>query len=312
MAARSPDSAALDLPGDARQVELADRIARFTRVDGQHETPCPALHLIRMSSPSQALPSVYEPSLCLVVQGAKRALLGAEVYHYDELNYLVVSVTLPMIGQVLDASPEKPYLCLRIALDPAEIARLMVDMGPRAPREPREARGLYCARVGSELLDAVVRLMRLLDEPRDLPVLAPLALREIHYRLLLGDLGERLRDLVDAGGVTQRVAPAIAMIKARFAEPLSIEELAARVHMSVSSLHHRFKAVTAMSPLQFQKHLRLHEARRLMLRDDLDAAAAAHRVGYESASQFSREYRRLFGAPPRREISRLRDTAVGG
>jgi AraC-like DNA-binding protein len=257
---------------------------------------------------------VYQPCLAIVVQGRKRALLHDEIFHYDALNYLVVSVTLPGMGQVLEASAEKPYLCLRFNLDLEEIARLLLELGDRGPPAPSEPdRGLFVARMDEPLLDAVLRMLRLLDEPDDIAVLAPVVQREIYYRVLRGDLGYRLVDVAQGGGGNNRIVRAIEWLKQRYVEPLRIEDLAQAVHMSASALHHRFKAVTAMSPLQYQKHLRLHEARRLMFVDGTDCAAAGHRVGYESASQFSREYRRLFGAPPRAEIARLREMgAVSG
>lgn len=296
-------------PGvDARQQELADRIARFVPADGVHGTDWAPLTLIRASAPNDHLPSVYEPCLCVVVQGSKQALVGDRVFHYDPLNYLVVSVTLPAVGKILDASPERPYLCLRLDIDTREVSRLMLDQGADITVEAPGAGepGLYVASMSGALLDAVLRLVRLLDTPRDLPVLAPAASREIHYRVLMGELGHRLRDLALHDGRTQRVARAIEWIRSRFDQALRIESLAEALHMSPSSLHHQFKAVTAMSPLQFQKQLRLHEARRLMFSEGLEAASAAHQVGYESPSQFSREYRRLFGAPPRREVRTMR------
>lgn len=299
-------------PGlEAQQAELADRIARYVPGDGLHDTEIPGLALIRASEPSQPLPTVYHAGLCVVVQGRKRALLGDEVYAYDPLNYLVVSMTLPMTGQIVEASPEVPYLCLRIDIDPALIGELLAQAGTQAPARPGQERALYVARTSAPLLDAVLRLVRLLDAPDEAPVLSPLAVREIHYRVLTGELGQRLRELCEADGPARRIARAIELLKHRYAEPLRIEELAAAAHMSASSLHQRFKAATAMSPLQFQKQLRLQEARRLMLTDGLEAASAGHRVGYESPSQFSREYRRLFGAPPRREVEAMR-AASGG
>ncbi|TKR33502.1 AraC family transcriptional regulator [Luteimonas gilva] len=295
---------------EAQQAELADRIARNVPGDGLHPSAIPALSLIRASEPSQPLPTVYHASLCVVVQGRKRALLGDEVFHYDPLNYLVVSMTLPMTGQITEASPEHPYLCLRIDIDPALVGELLTHAGPPEPARASQERAVYAARTSAPLLDAVLRLVRLLDTPDEAAVLSPLAMREIHYRVLTGELGQRLRELCEVDGSARRIARAIELLKARYAEPLRIEELAAAAHMSASSLHQRFKAATAMSPLQFQKQLRLQEARRLMLMDGLEAASAGHRVGYESPSQFSREYRRLFGAPPRREVEAIR--AAGG
>ena len=289
-----------------QQAELADRIARNAATDGVHPTAVPGLSLVRASAPSQPLPAVYHPSLCLVVQGRKRALLGDAAYVHDPLHYLVVSMTLPMTGQVIEASAAKPYLCLRVDVDPALVNELLRQLGPAAPPRADDPRALFLARTSGPLLDAVLRLVRLLDTPGEAAVLAPLALREIHYRVLVGELGQRLRGLCETDAPAQRVARAIELLKARYAEPLRVGELAAAAHMSPSSLHQRFKAATALSPLQFQKQLRLQEARRLMLVDGLEAATASRRVGYESPSQFSREYRRLFGAPPRREVVAMR------
>jgi AraC-like DNA-binding protein len=242
----------------------------------------------------------------VVVLGRKRALLGDEVYVYDPLHYLVLSMTLPVTGQIIDATPAHPYLCLRVDIDPLLVNELLAQLGPAAPAQQPAARPLFLARTSAPLLDAVLRLARLLDNPGEAPVLAPLALREIHYRVLTGELGERLRHLCEVDGPSQRIARAIELLKQRYADPLRIDDLAAIAHMSPSSLHQRFKAVTTLSPLQFQKQLRLQEARRLMLSDGLEAAAAGHRVGYESPSQFSREYRRLFGAPPKRQVLAMR------
>lgn len=306
--AATPNFAPFD--GLAPQRELADRIARLTPGDGLHPTAIEPLTLIRMSEPTQPCAAVYEPCLCVVVQGRKQARLGDEIYIYDALNYLVVSVTLPVVGEILTASSAQPYLCLKIGLDLRMLGELVLQSPPTPPRPVDRA--LFVARTELPLLDALLRLLRLLDTPDEIDVIAPLILREISFRALGGDLGYRLRDLVVADGGGHRVGRAIDLIKTRYAEPLSIEELAGAAHLSVSALHHRFKAATSLSPLQFQKTLRLHEARRLMLSEGLEAAAAAHRVGYESASQFSREYRRLFGAPPRREIVALRASGVVG
>lgn len=294
-----------------RQQELAARVARLAPVDGVHVAQSfPCLALARGSSPTVCMPTVYQPSLGIVVQGRKRVLLKDEVYYYDTLNYLVVSVTLPMVGQVLEASPEHPFLGLRLNLDLEEIARLLMELGDRGTTPVAADRGLFVARVDEPMLDAVLRMVRLLDEPEDMAVLAPALRREIYYRVLRGELGQRVVDLAEGNGGNHRIVRAIEWIKQHYASQLRIEELAETVHMSPSTLHHRFKAVTTLSPLQYQKQLRLHEARRLMFADGMECAAAGHRVGYESPSQFSREYRRLFGAPPRIEIARLRESGA--
>jgi len=286
--------------------ELVHRFVRHARADGAHPTAISGLTLLRASSPSQSLPSLYEPSLCIVVQGRKRLVLEGEIFVYDPLNYLVVSVPLAARSHIIDATPWLPYLCLRLGLDTGLISELVLQLSGFTGTSPRTDRGVFLARTSGPLLDALTRLIRLLDQPGDAAVLAPLIVKEIHYRVLTGELGNRLRDLCAIDSHAQRIARVIKLLKSSYTSVPSVEQMAATAHMSVSALHHRFKQVTAMSPVQFQKQLRLHEARRLMLGEGVDAAVAAHRVGYESPSQFSREYRRLFGAPPRREIAALR------
>jgi AraC-like DNA-binding protein len=293
-----------------RQQDLTARLARLTPGDGVHPTAFPSLTLVRGSVPTVCAPTVCQPSLGFVVQGRKRALLNEEVFYYDALNYLVVSVTLPMMGQVLEATSDRPFLCVRMDLDLEEIARLLLELGDRGAAPVAADRALFVARMDESLLDAVLRMVKLLDTPEDIAVLAPAVRREIYYRVLRGELGQRLLDLAERDGGNHRIVRAIEWLKQHFTAPLRIEELAEAVHMSPSALHHRFKAVTAMSPLQYQKHLRLHEARRLMFAGGIECATAGHRVGYESPSQFSREYRRLFGAPPRIEIARLREIGI--
>jgi AraC-like DNA-binding protein len=285
--------------------KLASAIERHTADDGGFETAVPTLRLSRFSAPSELTALVYEPLLCLVAHGAKEVLLADEAYRLDPAQSLLVSVDLPVSARVVEASPRHPYLAVRIALDTAVVGELLAD-GLTDPPLGLPARGLAVTPVDAALLDAVTRLVSLLDSPQDVGPLAPLVLREITYRLLTGPQGARLRQIVAAGAPAQRIARAIRWLKDHFADPLRIESLARHVRMSPSAFHLHFKAVTALSPLQYQKRLRLQEARRLMLGDGLDAAEAAFRVGYESPSQFSREYRRLFGAPPRQDVSALR------
>lgn len=291
---------------DDRRIALAALIERFTSEDGTRATPIGPMSLIRISRPTEPIHAVHKPALCVIAQGSKRVMLAEEVYRYDPARYLVISVDLPIVGQVLEASRARPYLCFRLDLDPGEIGALLVEAGLPAPRGEPTERGLFLGRTSLPLIDAVLRLVRLLEAPRDIPILAPLVIREILYRLLQSEQGERLRRVVVVDSQAQRVAKAIGWLKRNYAQTLRIEALARDVHMSPSALHHRFKAVTAMSPLQYQKQLRLEEARRLMLGELTDAATAAYRVGYESPSQFSREYSRLFGAPPSRDVARLR------
>ncbi len=285
--------------------KLVSAVERHAGADGAHDTAVPALTLYRSSAPSDLTAGVYEPSLCVVAQGAKELLLADETYRYGAAQSLLVSVDLPVAARVVEASPGRPYLCVRLALDPAAVGELLAD-GPTPLPPGAPARGLGVSPVEPALLDAVERLVALLDSPRDVAALAPLVLREITYRLLTGPHGPRLRQIAAAGAPAQRVARAIRWLKDHFAEPLRVESLAKHVRMSPSAFFLHFKGVTAMSPLQYQKRLRLQEARRLMLGGGLNAAEAAFRVGYESPSQFSREYRRLFGAPPRRDVDALR------
>ncbi|SDI58560.1 AraC family transcriptional regulator [Pseudomonas panipatensis] len=295
----------------ASRQELADIIQRHCPSEGVYETAVDSLLVARSDSPSEGrMPTLYRPALCVIAQGSKDVRLGSELYRYDELNLLVVSVTLPVSGQVTEASPDKPYLALRLDIDPGELTRLIAEAGLVGSTPRPAARGLYLQRLDTCVLDALLRLMRLLDSPRDIAMLAPLYIREILYRLLRGPQGHLLHDLAMTDSQTHRVTRAIEWLNRNFDKALRIEDLAREVNLSPSTLHHRFKEVTALSPLQYQKQLRLQEARRLMLSEGLEVAVAGHRVGYESPSQFSREYSRLFGAPPLRDLASLR-SALG-
>lgn len=273
-------------------------IARWTENGDQLVTAIPGLSLYRRDEPTQPTSVMYEPSMCLAAQGIKRVLLGGDAYVYDAHHFLITSVDLPTIAQVIKASPDEPCLVLMVKLDPQELSQLMVDAHLPPPRTQTSNRGMATGPITGPLLTACQRLLDLLDEPRDIPILAPIILREIFYRLLVGDHGAHLRQMTVAGSQRQQIARAICWLKAHFTKPCRIEELAGHVNMSVSTFHHHFRALTAMSPLQYQKWLRLNEARRLMLTELQDATSAAVQVGYESPSQFSREYSRLFGAPP--------------
>jgi AraC-like DNA-binding protein len=248
--------------------------------------------------------------VCLIAQGSKEVLLGESRYRYDPSHYLLATVELPRVSQVLEASKERPYLSLRLELDPALVSLVLVEAGHSSPRDHADVRAIDVSPLDGNLLDAFVRLLRLLDSPAEAQVLMPLITREIIYRLLVGEQGGRLRHLATLGGYTPHIARAVELLRRDFDQPLRIESLARELGMSVSGLHHHFKAVTAMSPLQFQKRLRLQEARRLMLGEDLDAASAAYRVGYHDASHFNREYKILFGVPPMRDVQRLREEAL--
>jgi AraC-like DNA-binding protein len=290
--------------------ELVALATEFAPADGGHDTAIPGLQLLRLDEPGALLPARYEPGLVIVLQGRKQARLGGQTLVYDALHHLVVSVTMLPLSQVIEASRDRPYLCVRLQADPREIGSL-VTASPETLAPAMPAQGLELARTSPELLDATLRLLRLLKAPKDAPVLAPLVLREIYYRVLTGELGPRLRQLSVADSHAQRIARAIDLLKRRFAEPLRVEDVAKAAAMSPSSFHEHFKQITTMSPLQYQKQLRLHHARGLMLGQGLDEAEAGHRVGYESASQFSREYRRMFGAPPRAEVRQTIGVVAG-
>jgi AraC-like DNA-binding protein len=290
--------------------ELVERIGQAVRADGSIE-PLPGLHLTRTSARRTPVHSMVGPSLCVVAQGSKEFLLGESRYRYDPLHYLLVAVDLPYAGQVVEASVKQPFLGLRLELAPAVVSAVMLESGHTAlPSGAALVRAIAVIQVDADLLDAAVRLVRLLDAPVDAAILMPLITREIVYRLLMGEQGARLRQVAIVGGYTTSIARAIERLSQDFNQPLRIESLARELGMSVSSLQHHFKAVTAMSPSQYQKRLRLLEARRLLLGEELDAAGAAYRVGYYDASHFNREYKSLFGVPPMRDVERLR-AAVG-
>lgn len=279
-------------------------------------TPVPNLTFYRRETQTEPCSCLVEPSVALVVQGAKRALLGGDAYAYNIHRFLITSLDMPAMMQIAEASPERPYLGLTLKLDLAVMAELMVQGRQQPPREQPVGRGMVMGETTVPMLDSFRRLLALLDEPDAIPVLAPLIQREIYYRLLTSDQGARLWQIASVGSQSHRVARAIDWLKSHYVQPLRIDELASLVQMSASAFHHHFRLLTAMSPLQFQKWLRLNEARRLMLAEHADASTAAFQVGYESPSQFSREYSRLFGAPPRRDIEGLRrlsdmDAAAG-
>jgi len=284
---------------------LVSAIERRTGTDGSFDTAVSALKLSRFSMPTELVSLVYEPSLCVVARGSKDVILGEERFRLDAGQLLLVSVDLPVTAQVVTASRSLPYLAARIGLDPAMVGEMMADVGNGPPLGSSE-RGLAVTPVEPRLLDAVTRMVEILDSPADVGPLAPLVLREITYRLLTGRQGLRLRQIASAGAPAHRIARAIRWLKDHFTDPLRIDSLAKRVGMSPSAFHLHFKGVTAMSPLQYQKRLRLQEARRMLLGEGIDAAEAAFRVGYESPSQFSREYRRTFGAPPRQDVAAIR------
>ena len=299
---RQHDAAHLDvLHGAMTQV-----IGRWTEGQEDCSTPVANLGLFRRQVPTQPCACLVEPSVVLVSQGAKQMLVGGHAYAYDLEHFLITSLDLPAASQVIEAHPDKPCLGLVLKLDLRILAELIAQGALPSPDTRAVDTGIGIGAITPQLLEPFKRLLDLLDEPGAIEVLAPLIQREIHYRLLLSDQAARLWQIASVGSQSQRISRAIDWLKLNFASPLRIEELATRVQMSTSSLHHHFRQFTAMSPLQYQKWLRLNEAKRLMLNEDMDAASAAFQVGYESPSQFSREYSRLFGAPPRRDVSGLR------
>ena len=293
-----------------RITDLAAVIDRHVGGTGICTTALPHVSLIRADQPSTPTPAVYEASLCLIAQGSKRVSIGEHSVVYDAARYLLVSVDLPLVGHVIDASTEKPYLCCKIDLDSAMLADLMVAEGGVVQRTDLPVLATYPG--DPDLIGAACRLVGLLDRPETIGTLAPLIEREILYRMLTGPHGPMLRHIATAGSHLNQVSRAIAAIRRRFDAPIRIDDIAAEAGMSPSSLHAHFKAITHLTPLEYQKQLRLQEARRLMLVGNATASAAGFAVGYESPSQFSREYRRLFGAPPRLDIERLNAAPAAG
>ncbi|WP_337100852.1 AraC family transcriptional regulator [Paenibacillus sp. YIM B09110] len=291
-----------------QQQELAHLIDRYTPSAGTHVTAISSLKLIRSCGESEPIYSVYDPSLCMVAQGSKLVMLGKESYHYNPATYLVASVNLPIAGQIIQATPQRPYLSLQLNFSTDQIMDIIKEPNWESGHKEGSRRGLLVSKTSRPLLDAVLRLVRLLDTPLDIPVLAPLTIREILYRILQDEQGASVRQFAVKGSHAGRIAKVISCINRDFAKPLRIDELAVVASMSPSSLHFHFKEVTAMSPMQYQKQVRLQEARRLLLSDIPEAANAGFQVGYESPSQFSREYVRMFGMPPLSDIKRLRDS----
>ena len=287
---------------NAPLTELSALIAKYSKAEGANATNVPGLQVLRMSAPSMRLPVVYNPSICIIVQGRKQVLLESEIYHYAPSEFLAVSIDLPVLGQVLEASADKPYLCLQIDIDPHQMGEMITQSGEPVATSRDAPRGLFVGTLDDAMLDCALRLTRLLDTPKDVAPLTPIIMREFYYRLINGAYASSIVQMVMPGSNMQRIATVIKRIKSDLTQPIRIEDLAGMASMSPSSFHHYFKQMTAMSPLQYQKRLRLTEARHIMLTEQTDAASTAYRVGYESASQFSREYSRMFGAPPMRDI----------
>jgi len=293
-----------------QQHELSRLIERLCKQDGVHPTIIPSLFLIRESIITEPISRVNNPSFCIILQGEKEVLLGEERFLYGSGHYIVTSVDLPVTGQVIKASSESPYLALKFEFTSSQVLEVLNGTDIKTGQGKNVKRAMYVSKIEPSLLDAVVRLASLLDTPKHISVLGPLFKKEILYWILQGPHGEALEQIALEGSNASRIREVIDHIINNYEESFRIEELAKIANMSVSSLHRHFKEVTAMSPIQFQKQLRLQEARRLLLAESTDGADVAFRVGYESQSQFSREYSRMFGFPPRVDINRMREHYV--
>ncbi|BDR16545.1 AraC family transcriptional regulator [Vibrio sp. STUT-A11] len=289
---------------------LAEKIQKWTGDATQVDTEIPGLRLSRWTTPTPPTSYTHNPSICLIAQGKKRVLLGEDSYIYDANHFLISSVNLPITANILEASEEAPYLGIIMELDLQEISQLIVDSELSLNSGKEAQKGIAVGELSNSLQDAFIRLMTLLDEPDNIKILAPVIKREIFYRLLMTEQGVRLNQIVTTGSHSHQIAKAIDWLKNNFVKPLSVGDLAAYSGMSKSAFYTHFRSMTSMTPLQFQKKLRLSEARRLMLTENLDAMATTFKVGYESPSQFSREYSRLFGAPPSKDIKALKEANI--
>ncbi len=287
---------------DLARLRMSEIVESRLPGDGSHTTAIPGLSLHRRVGPMQPVSSLFAPSFAFIIRGAKRVVLGEEVYAYDQDHFLLTAVDLPTIAEVIGASPTTPYASFMFDIDLDATRELIAEVDQHGPQTEIDGPGIAVGPVKPALADASLRLLELLDRPEDIPILARSIQREILYRVITSPVGSRLRQVVQLGTQTNRVSVALRWLRDHFNQPIRIDALADMAGMGESTLHHHFRALTAMSPLQYQKHLRLHEARRLMIAERIDAGSAALRVGYESATQFNREYRRLFGAPPKTDI----------
>ncbi|MBT2757542.1 AraC family transcriptional regulator [Mesobacillus foraminis] len=293
-----------------KQYELGKLIERYAGQNGVHATSIPSLFLIRESIITEPISRVNEPSFCMIVQGEKEVMLGEEIFRYGSGNYIVASVDLPVTGQVIKASPDSPYLALKLEFTPSEILEAVSNTEIQPAKRKNPKRAMFISEVEPTLLDAVTRLALLLDNPKHIPILAPLFKKEILYWILQGPHGEALEQMALEGSHASQIRNVIEHIINNYEKSFRIEDLAEIANMSAASFHRYFKEITAMSPIQFQKQLRLQEARRLLLAESSDVADVAFRVGYESQSQFSREYSRMFGFSPRADINRLKENRI--
>lgn len=286
---------------------LFSELMRFAPAEGLNETPWPGLVLFRADDPATRIPVVYEPCVCFVAHGRKQVHVAGEVITYDPLHYLVVGVPLPVEAEIVEASADEPFISLKLNIDVSILSELLLDTKPGSGSD-EASRAIYASRMNRDLSGAVVRLLRALHSTDDARVLAPLAVRELLYHILAGEQGERLRSVAIRDSRAHRIASVLRFMQENFSRPLNVDELAGQASMSASTFHHNFKSMTSLPPLQYLKMIRLHQARLLMLNDGLGAGEAAHAVGYNSPSQFTREFKRLFGTSPLRERKRLQDT----
>ncbi len=296
--------------GEVREA-LVNKVVRNLNDLNRLETAVPDLLFSRSESPTEPTINMQVPRICVALQGTKRVILGEETYIYDAYNFLMNSAELPLTFQVIEASPEVPYIGVVLKLNLKTVSQMLLDTSLPLPKLQPDGRGIAVSKVSVRLLNTLHRLVDLLDTPEDIPVLAPLIQRELIYHLLVGDQGHRLRQMVMKGTNSHQIGTSIKWLKQNFTKPLRVDGLAEIAGMSTSAFHEHFRTLTAMSPLQYQKWMRLHESRRLMLAENMDAGTAAFNVGYESQSQFSREYGRMFGAPPLQDIKRLRQHTAG-
>lgn len=292
---------------NAQMGQLAQGVMRLTKSESNIQTAIPGFSVFKISENTKPLTGYYEPCVCLIAQGAKHVQLNDDMFVYDTEHYLFSGLHLPVFAQVVNVTQDKPYLGLKLSFDYQEITQLMLENHIPPPKGLRSARGMVTGKLDSQLINAFQRMIDLTEEETHIPTLAPMIRREIFYRLLVGEQGETLRNLAAMGTPSHHVAKAISWLKSNLSQNIRVESLAELASMGVSTFHHHFRNITAMSPLQYIKTLRLHEARRLMLTEHLDSASAAYNVGYESPSQFGREYKRMFGNSPIKDVEQLRE-----
>ena len=292
--------------GAAYAKSLLSTALGYCSKEGTYPTDLPGLKIIRRDKTTEASPGMYTPIVCLVLQGEKKVWSGKMVYRYNPSNYLVSCLDIPATVQVVKASAEEPYVGLTLELQPSVVYEILHETSPSELQTEEPGGGFFVEKVTVELAEAFARLLKTLEKKSDLKVLAPSIIREIHYRLMSSRYGTKIRQLGVVGSKTQRISKVLERLRKEYAAPLRVADLAGMANMSPSAFHLHFRQVTSMSPLQYQKQIRLQEARRLLSVETIDAASVAYQVGYESPSQFSREYRRLFGQPPMRDLDRLR------